>query len=267
MPTKGGKSKISKIKEIRIPVKILKEEKERIAKVSAKKKVPAKKVKINKEIRIAKDKNNLPVLEGVTFKKAKAISAKKVSKEERASVSPVKPIKKESNVPKIAIKKDKKIKLKDDFQLETKRSSRSKEKILYISVIVVACIIFFAWVAIAKDNIFSEFNKINENSFVNKEEVGNGLNSFLERLDKIGAEWEKVNNSGINSLEEGINDSSVNSATDMGEQTSSAPPEDSATNEVEDGSENGDVISKVKEKILTEELINKIEEEVQTEEK
>ena len=35
MPTKGGKSKISKIKEIRIPVKILKEEKGMLSSIPA----------------------------------------------------------------------------------------------------------------------------------------------------------------------------------------------------------------------------------------
>ncbi len=235
---KGGKNNKKEIKEVKIPIRIVAEKK----KVEIPEKQIAKKkfAKLSAPLRIVKDKDNLPVLDGAKFykEKVKKIELKKVveDKPELKNHFPkVEPEKLKESPRKVEEKKEDKVfkkekRVKVGLNIAT-ISQKKREKILIASVAGIVSVICIGWVAFAKSNFSNFASQERKSGFSEESGIKDGFEDLKDKLQEFTA--------GIKERKE------------------EPKIEEVAT---ENNNSESEVIDKLKEKVLIEEIKNKIEE-------
>jgi len=236
---KGGKNNKKEIKEVKIPIRVVAEKK----KVEIPEKDIVKKNKVAKlsaPLRIVKDKDNLPVLDGAKFykEKVKKIELKKVveDKPELKNHFPkVEPEKLKESPRKVEEKKEDKVfkkekRVKVGLNIAT-ISQKKREKILIASVAGIVSVICIGWVAFAKSNFSNFASQERKSGFSEESGIKDGFEDLKDKLQEFTA--------GIKERKE------------------EPKIEEVAT---ENNNSESEVIDKLKEKVLIEEIKNKIEE-------
>src|SRR3989339_1893516 len=231
----GVKNNKKEIKEVKIPIRIVAEKK----KVEIPEKQIAKKkfAKLSAPLRIVKDKDNLPVLDGAKFykEKVKKIELKKVveDKPELKNYFPKVEPEKSKEVPKKedkVFKKEKRIKV--GLNIAT-ISQKKREKILIASVVGIVSVICIGWVAFAKSNFSHSANQESKIGFSEESGIKDGFQDLKDKLQEFTA--------------------------GMKERKEEPKIEEVAT---ENNNPESEIIDKLKEKVLLEEVKNKFEDKI-----
>jgi hypothetical protein len=232
---KGGTN--LKYKEIKIPIKVVKEEGERAPEETEKEKKP-KALSPDSPLRIVRDKDNLPVFDGAIFEKIK-VKKKAIEKtsNSRKKAEPEKARKKIEP----AVRKEEHEKEQKKDKKQNNISNVKKQKILVISVVGIASIIIFIWAIAIKSNIAHSLDVKGESIFSSGDDFKSSFEGIKNKLEALSS-----------SLKQKGESSDSKTETQTTEEEIQAPKDEA-------GASGDNVLDKVKEKILIEEIKNKVE--------
>lgn len=189
------KKTVNTKREVEIPIFVMDKKSERGVALESKVESPIG------ELKIAKDEDDLPILENKNFPvvpeenffvEEKKPSAQTVQKKDFLIKSSTVVRKKMDASPRVEQKAIPAVWKKKVKMVSPLDDPKRKETILFASVVLIASLIFFVWLVILRNNLSS--GPETQNSF-SLEKAGTIVNNFRSDWEKISSEWTNIESS------------------------------------------------------------------------